>query len=126
MPLLMTMFRWQFANVEVLLLCRHWRIAIAEERHTVLGKLRHPDVEFLKVLLSVKKQLDREGKPQTYDNVLEGWKTFRTRKSGRPGEKAMANFRDKYERFECLLAKRRELEQSWVSLVPDSHDTDSD
>lgn len=116
MPLLMSMFRWQFANVELLLLCRHWRIAIATERDTVLGRLRHPDVEFVKVLLSIQAKLKHEGVPVTHETILTAWKAYRKQKSGEPGVKAIRNFTEKYERFHSLLAIRGELEHAWVDL----------
>ncbi len=110
------MFRWQFANVEVLLLCRHWRIAIATERDTVLGKLRHPDVEFLKVLLAIQGKLKNDGVPFGYEPILKAWKEYRRAKSGEPGVKAILNFTEKYQRFVSLITARGELERAWVDV----------
>ena len=114
--LLMAMFRWQFASAEVLLLMRHWRIAVAEDRNTILGKLRHTDIEFIKVVLTLKARIERNGKQLTTANLLDEWVKHRESRKGNksPGQKARANFLARYDKFAASLESRREHEKSWV------------
>ncbi len=113
--LLMAIWRWQFGAAEVLLLCRRWRIAIADERERILGKLRHPDVVFLKTLLSIRSELEREGIAVTEDNMVAAWDAFKDMKGQKLGKKAIENFRKRYRKFETIFAERMCLEQSWVA-----------
>lgn len=113
--LLMAIWRWQFACAEVLLLCGRWRIAIATERERILGKLRHPDVVFLKNVLAVRSELEREGIALTEDNVVAAWDAFKAMKGQVLGKVAIENFRKRYRKFEGVFNERMRLEQSWIS-----------
>lgn len=113
--LLMSIWRWQFGAAEVLLLCRRWRIAIADERKRILGKLRHPDVVFLKQILSLRSLLERDGIAVTEDNTVAAWDAFKAMKGKPLGKKAIDNFRNKYRKFESIFIERMRLEQAWIS-----------
>ncbi len=113
--LLMAIWRWQFGAAEVLLLCRRWRIAIADERERILGKLRHPDVTFLKQALSLIGEMEKEQIPITENNFVATWDAFKTMKGQPLGKKAIDNLRQRYKHFENIFIERVHLEQAWLS-----------
>lgn len=113
--LLMAIWRWQFGAAEVLLLCSRWRIAVATERETILGRLRHPDVVFLKNILSIQSKLEKENIAVTEDNVTAAWDAFKAMKGQVLGKVAIENFRKRYRIFEGVFNERMRLEQSWIS-----------
>lgn len=113
--LLMAIYRWQFGAAEVLLLCRRWRIAIATERERILGKLRHPDVTFLKQALSLIGEMEKEEMPITENNFVASWDAFKTMKGQPLGRKAIDNLRQRYRKFESIFIERMRLEQAWIS-----------
>lgn len=115
--LLMSMWRWAFANVEVLLMCQQMRVGIAQDRETVLAKLRHPDVEYFKQLLAIELNLSKHNKQFTLENAVHEWKQYKSRYANRtqPGKRATDTFITKYHHFREVFSQRGLLERSWCS-----------
>lgn len=115
--LLMTMWRWSFAQAEVLRRVKKWRIALIDDSLPMLKQIRHPDVLFMKQMAEFYRTLDKTGKGSNINNYLDLWKQQRIKETGKePGKKATHNFIQKYEQHFAVFNARRDVEKAFIDL----------
>lgn len=114
--LIMSSYRFIFPYADLYLKLKRRRIAIGQEGWSVTKTLTCPELKHIRVLLTIKAQLEERNVRLTRKRTLACWKEYITKTKGKaPGVIATANFMQRLEKYERAFAYLQQLERSWYS-----------